>query len=162
VSQETIPERVRGLLLPILDDLNLELVEIEFRREGRNWSLRVFIDKPGGITLDDCAEVSHQLGAVLDVEEIIETSYRLEVSSPGLDRPLKTDRDFERFQGKMIKVKTWEMLDPDGRGHLRKTFTGELLGLENGRVRIRQTDKKGGVVELPLEGIAKANLELDF
>jgi ribosome maturation factor RimP len=162
VSQETTSERVQSLLLPILDDLALELVDIEFKREGRDWFLRIFIDKPEGVTLDDCAEVSRQLGTVLEVEEVIETSYRLEVSSPGLDRPLKTARDFERFKGRQAKIKTREMMDPDGRGHLRKTFTGELLGLEEGRVRVRQTDKKGGVVELPLEGIAKANLEFDF
>ncbi len=162
MSQETTPERVQALLLPILEDLALELVDIEFQREGRDWFLRIFIDKPGGVTLDDCAEVSRQLGTVLDVEEVVETSYRLEVSSPGLDRPLKTARDFDRFKGNQVKVKTCEMMDPDGRGHLRKTFTGELLGLEGDRVRIRQTDKKGGVVDLPLEGIAKANLELEF
>lgn len=162
MSQEAIPQRVQGLLFPILEELALELVDVEFKREGRDWFLRIFIDKPGGVTLDDCADVSRQLGAVLDVEDAIETSYRLEVSSPGLDRPLKTARDFERFKGSTVKIKTFEMLDPDGRGHRRKTFVGELLGFEGDRVRIRQTDKKDGVVELPLAGIAKANLELDF
>ncbi len=70
--------------------------------------------------------------------------------------------DFERFQGELVKVKTFEKMDPDGRGHERKTFVGELLGVEEGRVRIRQTDKKGGVVAFPPEAIAKANLEPDF
>ena len=160
--QETILETVRQLLVPILEEMALELVDLEFKREGRDWFLRIFIDKPGGVTLDDCAEVSRGIGAVLEVENVIETAYRLEVSSPGLDRPLKKLPDFERFQGELVKVKTFEKMDPDGRGHERKTFVGELLGVEEGLVRIRQTDKKGGVVVFPPEAIAKANLEPDF
>jgi ribosome maturation factor RimP len=106
--------------------------------------------------------VSNEVGTVLEIEDAIETPYRLEVSSPGLDRPLKKPADYERFAGRLVKVKTYERLDPDGRGHLRKTFVGTLLGLEDGVVRIEQSDKKGGVVEFPLDGIAKANLEIDF
>lgn len=162
MAQETILETVQQLLEPILEDMALELVDLEFKREGRDWFLRIFIDKPGGVTLDDCAEVSRGVGAVLEVENVIETAYRLEVSSPGLDRPLKKLPDFERFQGELVKVKTFEKMDPDGRGHERKTFVGELLGVEEGRVRIRQTDKKGGVVAFSPEAIAKANLEPDF
>jgi ribosome maturation factor RimP len=162
VAQETTLERVQHLVEPILRDMGVELVELEFKREGRDWFLRLFIDKEGGVTLDDCADVSREVEAVLDVEEVIETSYRLEVSSPGLDRPLKKPADYERFRGRLVRIKTFEKLDPDGRGHLRKTFVGELLGLEAGVVRVRQTDQKGGVVEIPLEGVAKANLEFDF
>ena len=140
----------------------MELVDLEYKHEGRDWFLRIFIDKEGGVTLDDCADVSREVGAVLEVEELIRTAYRLEVSSPGIDRPLKKVKDFERFSGSLVKVKTYESLDPDQRGHARKTFVGTLLGIENGMVRIEQTDKKGGVVEFPLEGIAKANIEYEF
>jgi ribosome maturation factor RimP len=162
VSQESTLDKVQRLIAPVLQDMAVELVDLEFKREGRDWFLRLFIDKEGGVTLDDCADVSREIDALLEVEEVVDTAYRLEVSSPGLDRPLKKPEDYERFKGRLVKVKTFEKLDPDDRGHSRKTFEGELLGLEAGLVRIRQLDKKGGVVEIPLEGIAKANLEFDF
>jgi ribosome maturation factor RimP len=162
VSQESTLDKVQRLIAPVLHDMAVELVDLEFKREGRDWFLRLFIDKEGGVTLDDCADVSREIDALLEVEEVVDTAYRLEVSSPGLDRPLKKPEDYERFKGRLVKVKTFEKLDPDDRGHSRKTFEGELLGLEAGRVRILQLDKKGGVVEIPLEGIAKANLEIDF
>lgn len=162
MSQESTLDKVQRLIAPVLQDMAVELVDLEFKREGRDWFLRLFIDKEGGVTLDDCADVSREIDALLEVEEVVDTAYRLEVSSPGLDRPLKKPADFERFRGRLVKVKTFEKLDPDDRGHSRKTFEGELLGIEAGLVRIRQLDKKGGVVEIPLEGIAKANLEFDF
>ncbi|MCP3178116.1 ribosome maturation factor [Desulfuromonas sp. KJ2020] len=160
--QETTLARVQQLAEPILADFGLEMVDVEFKREGRDWFLRFFIDKEGGVTLDDCADFSREIGAVLEIEDVIDVAYRLEVSSPGLDRPLKKPQDYERYRGRLVKVKTYEKLDPDGRGHERKTFEGELLGLEEGRVRIRQTDKKGGIVEIGLDAIAKANLEIEF
>lgn len=162
MAQEELLEKLQQLVMPILTDLGIELVELEFKREGRDWFLRLFIDKEGGVTLDDCAEVSREFGAVLEIEDPIEGGFRLEVSSPGLDRPLKKPQDYQRFQGRLIKIKTYERLDPDGRGHLRKTFVGHLLGLESGRVRVEQNDRKGGVVEFSLESIAKAQLELEF
>ncbi|HXV19419.1 MAG TPA: ribosome maturation factor RimP [Desulfuromonadales bacterium] len=162
MSQESTLDKVQRLIAPVLQDMAVELVDLEFKREGRDWFLRLFIDKEGGVTLDDCADVSREIDALLEVEDVIDTAYRLEVSSPGLDRPLKKPADYARFRGRLVKVKTFEKLDPDDRGHSRKTFEGELLGLESGLVRIRQLDKKGGVVEIPLEGIAKANLEFEF
>jgi ribosome maturation factor RimP len=154
--------RIEALLLPILKDLGMELVDLEFKREGRSWALRLFIDKPGGVTLDDCAEVSREFSALLEVEDPIEAAYRLEVSSPGIDRPLKTPADFNRFAGQMVKVKTRTLIDPDERGHRRKTFLGELLGLADGMVRLRQTDRRGGEIAIPLTEIDKANLEPVF
>jgi ribosome maturation factor RimP len=158
----TILDRIERLVAPILTEMTLELVDLEFQREGRSTFLRFFIDKEGGVTLDDCADFSREVSALLDVEEVIETSYRLEVSSPGLERPLKKAADFERFAGKPVKIKTRQKVDPDQRGHERKTFFGTLLGHANGLVRVLQTDKKGGQIEIPLEEIEKANLELDF
>lgn len=155
-------QTIQGLVEPIIDDFKLELVELEFKREGRDWCLRLFIDKPGGVTLDDCVAVSREVEAILEVEDPIKSGYRLEVSSPGIDRPLKRPQDFERFAGQPIKLKTYELLDPDQRGHTRKTFAGTLLGLEGEAVRIEQTDKKGGVVAIPLDAIAKANLDPGF
>ena len=155
-------DRIEALILPILSGFGMELVDLEFKREGRSWALRLFIDKPGGITLDDCAEVSREVSAILEVEDPIESAYRLEVSSPGIDRPLKKAADFERFSGQMVKVKTRSLLDPDDRGHRRKTFLGELLGLDGGVVRLRQTDRRGGEIAIPLAEIDKANLEPVF
>jgi ribosome maturation factor RimP len=162
VSQDTTLERIFGLVSPVLHDMSFELVDLEFKREGKNWLLRLFIDKPGGITLDDCVDVSREVGALLEVEDVIESSYRLEVSSPGLDRPLKKAQDYERFCGELVKIKTHEKLDPDSRGYERKTFVGKLLGYEDGRVRILQVDKKGGEIVFSLEDIAKTNLEPEF
>lgn len=160
--QGTVIDRVNVLLQPILAELGLELTDLEYVREGRDSTLRVFIDKEGGVTLDDCAALSRELGAVLEVEDVIQTAYRLEVSSPGLDRPLKTQKDYERFVGSLVKIKTYEKLDPDQRGHERKTFVGKLLGFDNGLISLEQNDKKGGVVVLPLAAIAKSNLEPEF
>lgn len=160
--QETVLDKVTHLVEPILVSLGVELVELEFKREGRDWFLRLFVDKEGGITLDDCAAVSREVGMVLEVEEVITTAYRLEVSSPGIDRPLKKAADYERFKGRLIKLKTFERLDPDNRGHLRKTFIGTLLGLVDGVVTIEQNDKKGGAVSFPLDAIALAHLEIEF
>jgi len=159
---ESLASRVAELAAPLLDELQIELVDIEYQREGRDWFLRLFIDKEGGVTLDDCAEVSRELDALLEVEELIEHAFRLEISSPGLDRPLKRANDYQRFAGEFVKVKTYEQLDPDGRGYARKTFSGILLGLENGRVRIEQQDKRGGTIEFDLAQIARTNLDPQF
>jgi ribosome maturation factor RimP len=155
-------ERVRELIAPVLDDCGLELFDIELRGAGKELVLTIFIDKEGGVNLDDCAEVSREAGTLLDVEDVIQGSYRLEVSSPGLDRPLKKDRDYIKSQGKLIKIKTRAKCDPDRSGRERKTFRGRLLGLENRMVRIGLEDKHAAVVSIPLDDIEKANLELDF
>ncbi len=162
MSQQATHDKLLALAESTLAPMGFELVDLEYRTEGRDWILRLFIDREGGVTLDDCADVSREFGALLEVEDILHHAYRLEVSSPGLDRPLKKAADFERFRGHLVKVKTLESVDPDQRGHTRKTFLGEILGFENGVVSLRQTDKKGGVVAIPIEGIAKANLEPEF
>src|ERR1035437_8539874 len=99
---------VKKIVMPILDSMGLELVDIEFGRVGRDPLLRLYIDKNGGITLEQCAEVSRELSLILDVEDAISSNYTLEVSSPGLDRPLKKQSDYERFAGRLIKVRTYE------------------------------------------------------
>ncbi|PLX84743.1 MAG: ribosome maturation factor [Desulfuromonas sp.] len=162
MSQSTLLDQIHTLIGPVLEEMGLELVDLEYKHEGRDWFLRIFIDKEGGVNLDDCADASREVGTLLEVEDPIRTAYRLEVSSPGLERPLKRPRDYERFNGKLVKVKTFEKCDPDGRGYERKTFVGTLLGLDQGQVRIEQVDKKGGVAAFPLESIAQANLEMDF
>jgi ribosome maturation factor RimP len=154
-----ICEQVGGIVQPILDSMQLELVDIEFVRIGKDAVLRLFIDKDGGVVLDDCAEVSRELSAILDVEEVISVNYTLEVSSPGLDRPLKKIQDYERYAGRLVKIRTYEPF-PDDAGNKRKTFLGTLEGLVDGFVRI--TLKEGQTASIPLERVAKANLEFEF
>lgn len=150
---------VRGIAQPILDSMGIELVDIEFGRVGRDAVLRLFIDKEGGIMLDDCADVSRELSLVLDVEDVIACNYSLEVSSPGLDRPLKKPSDYQRFSGRLIKVRTYEPL-LDDKGNKRKTFIGKLDGLVDGVVKM--TLKEGQTASIPLERVAKANLEFEL
>ncbi|MDH3999393.1 MAG: ribosome maturation factor RimP [Desulfuromonadales bacterium] len=154
---------VEELVTPILSDLGFELVDMVLRRETTAWALQIFIDKPGGITLDDCIVVSREVDAILEVEDPIKATYRLEVSSPGLDRPLKKPSDFERFAGQKAKLKTQMLTDPDQRGRTRKTFVGILRGLEDtDTVRLELTDKQGGIALIAIADLEKANLEEDF
>jgi ribosome maturation factor RimP len=154
-----VASRITELAEPLLASLGMELVEVEYRREGREMVLRLYIDREGGVTLDDCAAASRELSALLDVEDFIPGHYSLEVSSPGLNRPLKKESDYRKYQGRLVKVRTFELLADDA-GNRRKTFTGELLGLEEGVVRLRLTE--GQTAGIPLEKIAKANLEFEF
>jgi ribosome maturation factor RimP len=152
VTQEII-DRVRAIADSILISEGMDLVEVEFRREAGGWVLRLTLDKSGGVTLDDCTRMSREIGRSLDVEDFIENPYHLEVSSPGLDRSLKNERDFIRFSERRIKVKTME---PIGK---QKSFKGKLLKCVEGRIEM-ETD--GGIVEIPLPNIARANLEVEF
>lgn len=145
--------------MPLLDSLGIELVELEYRKEGQGMMLRLYIDKPGGITLDDCADVSRELSEILDVEDVIHAHYNLEVSSPGLNRPLKKESDYLRYVGRLVKIRTFEMVADDA-GNKRKTFLGELLGLEGGVVAMKLTE--GQSAAIPLDKIAKANLEFEM
>ena len=144
---------MKELAIPILEREALELVDIEFKREARGWVLRIYIDKEGGVSLNDCTLVSQQLGDVLDVEDPIDTPYILEVSSPGLTRPLKGTKDYQRYIGRLVKIKTYKEI------YGKKVFIGELLGLKEGIVNIK-IDKK--VYEIPYGLIASAHLEVDF
>jgi len=145
-------EEIRQVAEPILQSEGLELVDLEYQREAQGWVLRFYIDRDGGVTVEDCAEVSGELGAVLEVRDLIANPYVLEVSSPGLTRPLKKPEDFKKFQNRPVKIKTFEPIDG------RRNFKGMLLGLEGEKVRL---EMEGQVYEIPLEGIAKANLEIE-
>jgi len=159
VSKENTCSAIRSIALPILESMAIELVDIEFGRVGRDAVLRLFIDKEGGVMLDDCANVSRELSAILDVEEVIASAYTLEVSSPGLDRPLKTQGDYDRFAGRLIKIRTYQP-QPDDSGNKRKTFLGTLIGLVDGVVKM--TLAEGQTASIPLERVAKANLEFEL
>jgi ribosome maturation factor RimP len=159
MAQSELVERVRAIAEPLAADLGLELVDVEYKREGRSMVLRLFLDRDGGITLDDCASVSRELSEILDVEDFIQGHYSLEVSSPGLNRPLRAEKDFLRYLGKLVRIKTYDLF-PDDDQNPRKTFLGELLGCKDGVVRIRLTE--GQTASIPLKSIAKANLEFEF
>lgn len=155
--KHTVEERVRTLAEPIVAAEGKELLDLEFVREREGWVLRLFIDKPGGgVGLDDCTQVSHAVETALDVEDIIPHEYHLEVSSPGLNRPLKKLEHYKRVQGQKVKVKTY---GPIGEPP-RKNFTGTLSGVEEDTVVV---DVEGaGSFRIPLKDIAKANLEYEF
>ena len=147
------PAELRSLIEPAVTALGYELVGVEYSSGGRGGLLRVYIDRPEGITLDDCQAVSHQVSGVLDVEDPISGQYSLEVSSPGLDRPLFRDADFERFAGHRVRVQT---SSPVGG---RRKFKGTLLGLEDGQVLLKVDDED---LRLPLEKIDQARLVPEY
>ena len=152
MSQEII-DRVRAVADSILTSEDMELVEVEYRREPVGWVLRLTIDKKGGVTLNDCTRISQEMGRSLDIEDLISSPYHLEISSPGLDRPLKNERDFIRFSERRIRVKT---IDPIGK---QKSFKGKLRKCVEGRIEM-ETD--GGIVEITLSNIDRAHLEVEF
>jgi ribosome maturation factor RimP len=149
---ESLLREVREVVEPILESQGFELVDLEYQRESQGWVLRIYLDREGGISLDDCAGVSHEVGAILEVKDLIPSAYILEVSSPGLTRPLKKPEDFNKFRNQMVKIKLYEPLEG------RRNFKGTLLGLEGDRVRVEVEQR---VYEIPLQRIAKANLEID-
>lgn len=150
---------VSKIAQPILESMGLELVDIEFGRVGPDAVLRLFIDKEGGVMLDDCAGLSRELSMILDVEDVIACNYTLEVSSPGLDRPLKKQADYDRFVGRTIKVRTYQPFLDDS-GNKRKTFLGKLDGLVDGVVKMSLAE--GQTASIPLVQVAKANLEFEL
>ncbi len=150
---------VTRIAQPILESMGLELVDIEFGRVGPDAVLRLFIDKEGGVLLDDCAGLSRELSMILDVEDVIACNYTLEVSSPGLDRPLKKQSDYDRFAGRLVKIRTYQPFLDDS-GNKRKTFLGKLDGLVDGVVKM--TLNEGQTASIPLEQVAKANLEFEL
>jgi len=154
-------DRIEKLVQPLLEELGCELVDLEYQREQRGWVLRFFLDKENGINLDDCAMASREISSLMDVENIISTAYSLEVSSPGIERPLKKSQDFKRFTGQLAKIKTITSIDPDATGKNRKTFVGTLSGFEGEDVLLilkNTTD----AIRIPLQQIDKANLHYEF
>ncbi len=154
-------KKIEELVQPLLDELGCELVDLEYQREQRGWVLRLFLDKEGGINLDDCAMASREISSLMDVENIINTAYSLEVSSPGIERPLKKPQDFKRFSGQLVKIKTLDSIDPDATGKNRKTFIGTLSGLEDDNVLLILKNKNDAVA-IALSQIDKANLKYEF
>lgn len=138
------------LFEPVVESMGYELVGVEFTGGINHGTLRVYIDREDGVSLDDCASISHQISGILDVEEPIQQGYDLEVSSPGLDRPLFKLTDFERFSGQLAKIKMSVAVDG------RRNFKGVLQGITDSRLIEIEVD--GEIYQLPLVDIGKANL----
>ncbi len=152
--KHSIEEIVREIAVQATEENGLEFVHAEVAGTNRNLTIRVFIDKEGGVTHEDCALVSREIGAVLDEQDIVALSYTLEVSSPGLERGLYSLSDFERFAGHLAKVKTEKAIDG------QKNFRGRILGIEDENVVF--DDKTNGSMRFPYNTVAKANLEVDL
>jgi ribosome maturation factor RimP len=153
-GSKRIVHEVSSVAEPLLDSLGMEMVDTEFLSEKGRWVLRVFIDREGGVTLDDCAGVSRELGDLIEAKNIIDYPYVLEVSSPGLNRPLKKERDFMRSIDKMVKVTMSQPINN------RRNFTGRLADVREGIIRLSLDDTN--VIELPLEGIERARLKYEY
>ena len=149
----SIEERVREIAGRAASERGLELVHVEMAGGERSRTLRIFIDKPGGVTHDDCSDVSEHVGTVLDVEDFIHEPYTLEVSSPGLERGLYSREDYERFAGNLARMKTRDAING------QRNFRGRIVGVEGDEVIF--DDKTSGRVRVPVRLIAKANLEID-
>ncbi|WP_409294344.1 ribosome maturation factor RimP [Peribacillus sp. SCS-26] len=152
-----VTEIVEQLVLPIVEELHLELVDIEYAKEGKNWFLRVFIDKEGGVDIEECGTVSERLSEKLDETDPIPYNYFLEVSSPGAERPLKKAEDFTKSIGKNVFIKTYEPIDG------LKEFEGALMAFDGQTVTVAMKIKtRSKTVEIPYEKVAKARLAVTF
>lgn len=149
-----IVNRVREILSPLTEKKKIEIIDVTYKREGHRMVLRILLDKEDGITVDECSEINNQLSQMLDVENILDEHYILEVSSPGLDRPMKSQEDFKRALGKNIKVTTYAPIDG------KNVFIGKLLGIAESTIVME--DAEGISTEIPKEKIARAKQEITF
>jgi len=150
---KAVAERVAELIVPVLEEERVELVDVVYRSEAGAWILRVFVDRTEGVTVDDCALISRSIEDLIEVEGVVPNAYRLEVSSPGLDRILTREKDFQRFAGKAARIET---KSPVGG---RRRFKGTILGCDEGIVHLE--DAQGDRFAFALTDILKSRLEID-
>lgn len=153
MSKVNIENTVEEICRPITDGLDIELIDVEYKKEGKDFVLRVIIDKPEGITIEDCEEVSRILSDRLDQVDPIENSYSLEVQSPG-ERSLRRESEYDYFKDRDVEVKLYEAYEG------KKVYNGKLLGLNDGKVLIMID--KGNVVQFPKEKVANTRLKINF
>ncbi len=156
MSKTASLEELAQVIEPIVGEFGYSLVEVAWGTAFRRRSLTVFIDRPEGVDLDDCSKLSSQISQHLDEQELVAGSYVLEVSSPGAERPLKTEADYARFRGKYAKVQVREPL-PGAKG---TEYYGTLLGLTDGALELQVTDDQ--ILRIPVEQILKARLAIKF
>ncbi len=148
---------VEDLVVPIINELNLELVDIEYKKEGKNWFLRVFIDQENGVGIEECELVSERLSEKLDEVDPIPYNYFLEVSSPGAERPLKKEKDFEKAIGKNVLIKTYEPVEGEKVFEgLLKSFDGHVVAVE---IKVKTKRK---LVHIPYDKVSSARLAVTF
>lgn len=153
-KRESYEQKTEEILNPIVEEYGFELVDVEYVKEGSTWYLRAYIDKPGGICIDDCEAVSRRLSDILDEKDYIDEAYILEVSSPGLGRPLRKEKDFRRSLGEEVEVRTYRMIEK------QKEFTGILKEYDEKTVTI---EEDGGNVRIfEKSDIALIRLAFDF
>lgn len=153
-KRETYETRTEELITPILDRMNFELVDVEYVKEGGIWYLRAYIDKEGGITVNDCEAVAREMNEILDREDFVEDSYVFEVSSPGLGRPLKKEKDYIRSMGKEVEIRTYRAINRE------KEFYGILSAYDENTVTIKTED--GTEMTFEKSDIALIRLAFDF
>lgn len=153
MAKSKIEDTIESICIPITERLGLNLIDVEYKKEGNNYILRIIIDKPDGIDIDDCENVSRELDAKLDELDPIENSYNLEVQSPG-ERNLRKDKEFEYFRGRDVEVKLYEAYEG------KRIFEGKLLGLNNGIIRILQDN--GEEKQFSKEKTANVKLKINF
>ena len=153
-KRETYETRTEELITPILDRMNFELVDVEYVKEGGTWYLRAYIDKEGGITVSDCEAVAREMNEILDREDFVEDSYVFEVSSPGLGRPLKKEKDYIRSMGKEVEIRTYRAINRE------KEFYGILSAYDENTVTIKTED--GTEMTFEKSDIALIRLAFDF
>ena len=151
--REEYEQKAEALLAPIVEEAGFELVDVEYVKEAGNWYLRGYIDKPGGITVNDCEAVSRIFSDRLDEDDFIEDSYIMEISSPGLDRPLKKDKDFARSMGKAVEIRTYRPIDR------QKEFSGVLTAYDDNSVA---SDEDGNLRTFDRKEIALIRLMIEF
>lgn len=153
-KREQYEQKTEEILLPIIEEHGFELVDVEYVKEGSSWYLRAYIDKPGGITIDDCEAVSRKLSDQLDEKDYIEDAYILEVSSPGLGRPLKKEKDYKRSLGAEVEIRTYRMIEK------QKEFIGILKEYDENTVTIETGDGTEKIFDK--SDIALIRLAFDF
>ena len=153
-KRETYETRTEELITPILDRMNFELVDVEYVKEGGTWYLRAYIDKEGGITVNDCEAVAREMNEILDREYFVEDSYVFEVSSPGLGRPLKKEKDYIRSMGREVEIRTYRAINRE------KEFYGILSAYDENTVTIKTED--GTEMTFEKSDIALIRLAFDF
>ena len=147
---------VKAVAQRVTDGRGFELVDVEVKRSRDGHMVRLFVDKEGGIGLDELQSVSEEVSAILDAEDPIESAYTLEVSSPGLDRPLRNEAEYRRFVGRLVKLASYEPVD--GRRH----WLGRLQAVEDGVLVVSLEKEKGAVVRVPLAKVSHGRLEVEF
>ena len=156
MAKQNIEQKTEDILLPILDRHGFELVDVEYVKEGRDWYLRAYIDKEGGIAVDDCEVVSRELEKILDAQDLIPEAYILEVSSPGLTRPLKKEKDYIRNLGKPVEIHTYKPVDGS------REFIGDLVRYDKDQVTLDIGPEETEEISIPRSSISLIRQYFEF